>query len=41
MDRFLLSVACHNAGLSTAGDTSVGTMLDQGFLSAMTDTGQQ
>ncbi|MDT0612733.1 4'-phosphopantetheinyl transferase family protein [Streptomyces lancefieldiae] len=36
MDRYLLSVACHDAGLSTAGDTSVGTMLDQGFMSAMT-----
>ncbi|AKZ53252.1 putative phosphopantetheinyl transferase [Streptomyces ambofaciens ATCC 23877] len=38
MDRYLLSVACHDAGLSTAGDTSAGTMLDQGFLAAMTDT---
>ncbi|MCF3137072.1 4'-phosphopantetheinyl transferase family protein [Streptomyces olivochromogenes] len=36
MDRFLLSVACHDTGLNTAGDTSVETMLDRGFLSAMT-----
>jgi 4'-phosphopantetheinyl transferase len=35
MGRYLLSMACHDAGLSTADDTSVGTMLDQGFLSAM------
>jgi 4'-phosphopantetheinyl transferase len=35
MDRYLLSVACHDAGLNTAGDTSVQTMLDPGFLSAM------
>lgn len=35
MDRYLLSVACHDAGLNPAGDTSVGTMLDRGFLSAM------
>lgn len=36
LDRYLLSVACHDAGLSTAGDMSVQTMLDKGFLSAMT-----
>lgn len=35
MDRYLLSVACHDAGLNTADDTSVHTMLDRGFLSAM------
>ncbi|MBT2402023.1 4'-phosphopantetheinyl transferase superfamily protein [Streptomyces sp. ISL-87] len=35
MGRYLLSVACHDAGLNTAGDTSVETMLDRGFLSAM------
>ncbi|MEV7415204.1 4'-phosphopantetheinyl transferase superfamily protein [Streptomyces sp. NPDC089919] len=35
MGRFLLSVACHDAGLSTADDTSVVTMLDHGFLEAM------
>ena len=35
MGRYLLSVACQDAGLNTAGDTSVGTMLDRGFLSAM------
>ncbi|MGZ3119910.1 4'-phosphopantetheinyl transferase family protein [Streptomyces sp. H62] len=38
MDRYLLSVACHDAGLSTADDTSATTMLDEGFLAAMTDT---
>ncbi|MEU0163415.1 4'-phosphopantetheinyl transferase superfamily protein [Streptomyces sp. NPDC006261] len=38
MGRYVLSVACHDAGLSTAGDTSVETMLDRGFLSAMTRT---
>ncbi|MEU0575371.1 4'-phosphopantetheinyl transferase family protein [Dermacoccus nishinomiyaensis] len=35
MGRYLLSVACHDAGLNTADDTSVETMLDRGFLSAM------
>lgn len=39
MGRYLLSVACHDAGLNTAGDTSVETMLDRGFLSAMTPDG--
>ncbi|MFJ9250116.1 4'-phosphopantetheinyl transferase family protein [Streptomyces sp. NPDC101776] len=36
LDRYLLSTACHDAGLNTAGDTSVRTMLDPGFLSVMT-----
>ncbi|WP_412079699.1 4'-phosphopantetheinyl transferase family protein (plasmid) [Streptomyces xanthophaeus] len=40
MGRYLLSVACHDAGLSSSGDTSAGTMLDRGFLSAMTRTGE-
>ncbi|MFE3665678.1 4'-phosphopantetheinyl transferase family protein [Streptomyces sp. NPDC059164] len=35
LGRYLVSVACHDAGLCTADDTSAGTMLDQGFLSAM------
>ncbi|MFF4020800.1 4'-phosphopantetheinyl transferase family protein [Streptomyces sp. NPDC001843] len=35
LDRYLLSTACHDAGLSPAGDTSVQTMLDPAFLSAM------
>ncbi|WP_406840999.1 4'-phosphopantetheinyl transferase family protein [Streptomyces sp. AHU1] len=39
MGRYLLSTACHDAGLSTADDTSVGTMLDRGFLSAMNQSG--
>jgi 4'-phosphopantetheinyl transferase len=33
--RYLLSVACHDAGLDPADDTSAGTMLDPGFLAAM------
>ncbi|MET7622262.1 4'-phosphopantetheinyl transferase superfamily protein [Streptomyces sp. NPDC005408] len=36
LGRYLISVACHDAGLDPAGDTSVRTMLDAGFLSAMT-----
>ncbi len=35
LGRYLISVACHDAGLDPAGDTSVRTMLDEGFLSAM------
>jgi 4'-phosphopantetheinyl transferase len=35
MGRYVLSSACHDAGLETAGDTSIGTMLDRGILSAM------
>ncbi|MGF1430191.1 4'-phosphopantetheinyl transferase family protein [Kitasatospora sp. LaBMicrA B282] len=35
MGRYLLSIACHDAGLGAANDTSAGSMLDQGFLSAM------
>ncbi|MET9424885.1 MULTISPECIES: 4'-phosphopantetheinyl transferase superfamily protein [unclassified Streptomyces] len=33
--RYLLSVACHDAGLDPADDTSARTMLDPGFLAAM------
>lgn len=35
LGRYLLSVACHDAGLDPADDTSVRTMLDPGFLSVM------
>ncbi|MFJ5549848.1 4'-phosphopantetheinyl transferase family protein [Streptomyces sp. NPDC093225] len=40
MGRYLVSTACHDAGLCTADDTSAGTMLDQGFLSAMSLNGR-
>ncbi|MEU3838521.1 4'-phosphopantetheinyl transferase superfamily protein [Streptomyces sp. NPDC028635] len=33
--RYLLSVACHDAGLDPARDTSARTMLDPGFLTLM------
>lgn len=36
LGRYLISVACHDAGLDPAGDTSVGTMLDRRLLTAMT-----
>jgi 4'-phosphopantetheinyl transferase len=36
LGRYLLSTACHDAGLAPAGDTSVGTMVDRRLLSAMT-----
>ncbi|WP_411107582.1 4'-phosphopantetheinyl transferase family protein [Streptomyces sp. cmx-4-9] len=39
LGRYLLSVACHDAGLGSSGDTCAGTMLDRGFLSAMSGTG--
>lgn len=32
LGRYLLSVACHDAGLDTSQDTTVATMLDEGFL---------
>ncbi|WP_458246971.1 4'-phosphopantetheinyl transferase family protein [Streptomyces sp. MAI_2237] len=35
LERYLLSAACHDAGLSPAGDMSVHTMLDPALLSAM------
>ncbi|WP_437097931.1 4'-phosphopantetheinyl transferase family protein [Streptomyces flavidovirens] len=41
LGRYLISAACHDAGLDPAGDTSVGTMLDQGLLTAMTPPGGQ
>jgi 4'-phosphopantetheinyl transferase len=36
LGRFLLSTACHDAGLDAARDTSVHTMLDPAFWSTMT-----
>lgn len=36
LGRYLISTACHDAGLDPAGDTSVGTMLDRRLLTAMT-----
>ncbi|MFJ9121619.1 4'-phosphopantetheinyl transferase family protein [Streptomyces sp. NPDC102394] len=36
LGRYLISAACHDAGLDPAGDTSVGTMLDRRLLTAMT-----
>ncbi|MGW2835073.1 4'-phosphopantetheinyl transferase family protein [Streptomyces sp. NPDC001286] len=36
LGRYLVSAACHDAGLDPAGDTSVGTMLDRRLLTAMT-----
>lgn len=41
LGRYLVSVACHDAGLDPAGDTSVGTMLDRRLLTAMTPPGDQ
>ncbi|MDI3423695.1 4'-phosphopantetheinyl transferase family protein [Streptomyces luteolus] len=41
LGRYLLSAACHDAGLDPDGDTSVGTMLDQGLLTALAPPGQQ
>ncbi|RSS75604.1 4'-phosphopantetheinyl transferase superfamily protein [Streptomyces sp. WAC06614] len=35
LGRYLLSVACHDAGLDPAADTAVHTMLDEGFLSVV------
>ncbi|MGX1673419.1 4'-phosphopantetheinyl transferase family protein [Streptomyces sp. NPDC055400] len=37
LGRYLLSTACHDAGLDAAHDTSARTMLDPGFAAAMTD----
>ncbi|MEV5880267.1 4'-phosphopantetheinyl transferase superfamily protein [Streptomyces sp. NPDC052101] len=37
LDRYLISVACHDAGLDTSRDTSARTMLDEGFLGAVAD----
>ncbi|OAH10897.1 4'-phosphopantetheinyl transferase family protein [Streptomyces jeddahensis] len=41
LGRYLISAACHDAGLDPAGDTSVGTMLDRRLLTAMTRPGDQ
>ncbi|CAL9645092.1 hypothetical protein SUDANB60_06409 (plasmid) [Streptomyces sp. enrichment culture] len=35
LDRYLLSVACHDAGLDTSRDTAAGSMLDEGFMGAV------
>ncbi|MFJ8547242.1 4'-phosphopantetheinyl transferase family protein [Streptomyces sp. NPDC093586] len=37
LGRYLISVACHDAGLDTARDTAPHTMLDEGFMGAVTD----
>ncbi|MFI7345273.1 4'-phosphopantetheinyl transferase family protein [Streptomyces sp. NPDC049936] len=41
LGRYLVSAACHDAGLDPAGDTSVTTMLDPRLLTAMTPPGQE
>ncbi|MFH0246528.1 4'-phosphopantetheinyl transferase family protein [Streptomyces sp. HK10] len=41
LGRYLVSTACHDAGLEPAGDTSVGTMLDRRLLTAMTPPGKR
>ncbi|MFB8246276.1 4'-phosphopantetheinyl transferase family protein [Streptomyces sp. NPDC055952] len=35
LDRYLISVACHDAGLDTCEDTAPRTMLDEGFMGAV------
>ncbi|MFF3847900.1 4'-phosphopantetheinyl transferase superfamily protein [Streptomyces sp. NPDC002328] len=35
LGRYLLSVACHDAGLDSARDTAAHTMLDEGFMGAV------
>ncbi|NDZ83185.1 4'-phosphopantetheinyl transferase superfamily protein [Streptomyces sp. SID10853] len=37
LGRYLLSVACHDTGLATSHDTAAHTMLDEGFLGAVTE----
>ncbi|MFJ7416881.1 4'-phosphopantetheinyl transferase family protein [Streptomyces sp. NPDC098077] len=37
LGRYLISVACHDAGLDTARDTAPHTMFDEGFMDAVTD----
>jgi 4'-phosphopantetheinyl transferase len=37
LGRYLISVACHDTGLDTARDTAPHTMLDEGFMGAVTD----
>jgi 4'-phosphopantetheinyl transferase len=41
LGRYLISAACHDAGLDPAEDTSVGTMLDRRLLTAMTSPADQ
>lgn len=36
-ERYVLSVACHDAGLGSSPDTAVRTMLDEGFVGAVTE----
>jgi 4'-phosphopantetheinyl transferase len=35
LGRYLISVACHDAGLDTSRDTAARTMLDEGFMGAV------
>ncbi|WP_326654689.1 MULTISPECIES: 4'-phosphopantetheinyl transferase superfamily protein [unclassified Streptomyces] len=37
LGRYLVSVACHDAGLDTSRDTATRTMLDEGFMGAVTE----
>ncbi|WP_405783682.1 4'-phosphopantetheinyl transferase family protein [Streptomyces sp. NBC_00859] len=37
LGRYVLSAACHDAGLATSRDTAARTMLDEGFLGAVTE----
>ncbi|MDG9723665.1 4'-phosphopantetheinyl transferase superfamily protein [Streptomyces sp. DH41] len=37
LDRYLLSAACHDAGLDASRDTAARTMLDEGFMGAVAD----
>jgi 4'-phosphopantetheinyl transferase len=37
LGRYLLSVACYDAGLDTSRDTTPHTMLDEGFMAAVAD----
>ncbi|MDL5205405.1 4'-phosphopantetheinyl transferase superfamily protein [Streptomyces sp. ALI-76-A] len=37
LGRYLISVACHDAGLDTSHDTAPRTMLDEGFMGAVAD----
>jgi 4'-phosphopantetheinyl transferase len=37
LGRYLISVACHDAGLDTSRDTAPHTMLDEGFMGAVAD----
>ncbi|MCX4633252.1 MULTISPECIES: 4'-phosphopantetheinyl transferase family protein [unclassified Streptomyces] len=35
LDRYLVSIACHDTGLGASRDTAVSTMLDEGFLTTV------